>query len=134
MSQENLELVRRANALFRAGDLEALIGLYHPDAEWRDLQHAPDTPEVVHGRAAIRALWTQWLQTFDEFSVDVYEYIDAHPWVICPSRWYGTGRQSGITIDIRVADAIKVEDGKIVCAVMGYPDTAEALKAVGLEE
>ena len=44
--------MRKANAFFRAGDLEALLDLYHPDAEWRDLQHGPDTPEPVHGRAA----------------------------------------------------------------------------------
>ena len=134
MSQENVEIVRRANTLFRAGDLEGLIDLYHPDAEWRDLQHAPDTPEAVHGRSAIYALWTQWLDTFDDFTVDVYDYIDAHPWVICPSRWYGTGKQSGATIDIHVADAIKVHEGKIVRIVLGYADTATALKAVGLEE
>ena len=134
MSQENVEIVRRANTLFRAGDLEGVIDLYHPDAEWRDLQHAPDTPEAVHGRSAIYTLWTQWLDTFDEFTVDVYDYIDAHPWVICPSRWYGTGKQSGATIDIHVADAIKVNDGKIVRIVLGYADTVTALKAVRLEQ
>ena len=134
MSEENVEIVRRANVLFPAGDLEALIGLYHADAEWCDLQHAPDTPEAVHGRTAIFALWTQWLETFGDFTVEVYEYIGAHPWVICPSRWHGTGRQSGATIDLRVADAIKVLEGKIVRVVLGYSDTAEALKAVGLEE
>lgn len=134
MSQENVEIVRRANALFRAGDLEGLIELYHPDAQWRDLQHAPDTPEAVQGRSAIYALWTQWLGTFDDFTVDVHDFIDAHPWVICPSRWYGTGKQSGATIDIRVADAIEVRDGKIVRIVLGYADTATALKAVALAE
>jgi len=134
MSEENVEVVRRANVLFRAGDLEGLMGLYHRDAEWRDLQHAPDTPEAVHGQTAIYALWREWLETFDDFTVEVYDYIDAHPWVVCPSRWYGTGRQSGVTIDIHVADAVKVEEGKIVRVVLGYPDTDEALKAVGLEE
>jgi ketosteroid isomerase-like protein len=134
MSQENVKIVRQANALFRAEDLEGLIGLYHPDAEWRDLQHAPDTPEAVHGRDAIFALWTQWLQTFDDFTVDVYEFIDAHPWVICPSRWRGTGRQSGVAIDLRVADAIRVEQGKIVRVVLGYEDVPAALKAVGLAD
>jgi ketosteroid isomerase-like protein len=134
MSQENVEVARRANALFGAGDMEALIGLYHPDAEWRDLQHGPDTPEAVHGRAAIFALWTQWLETFDDFTVEIYEYIDAHPWVICPTRWSGTGRQSGATIDLRTADAYEFREGKVVRAVLSYPDVETALKAVGLEE
>jgi ketosteroid isomerase-like protein len=135
MSQENVEVVRRANALFRAGDLEALIDLYHPDAEWRDLLRAPDMPEAVHGRTAISALWKEWLETFDDAIVEINEYIDAHPWVICPTRWGGTGKQSGATIDLRTADAYLVREGKIVRAVVtSYPDVETALKAVGLEE
>ena len=65
--------MRRANVLARAGDLAGVMALYHPDAEWRDLQHAPDTAETAHGRAAILALWTQWLSAFDHFSVELYE-------------------------------------------------------------
>jgi ketosteroid isomerase-like protein len=134
VSQENVELVRRANALFRAGDVEALIGLYHPDAEWRDLHHPPDTPETVHGRTAILALWTEWFELFDDAKVEIHDYIDAHPWVICPTSWWGTGRQSGLAIDFRAADAYEVQNGKIVRVVLGSEDTAAALKAVGLEE
>jgi len=134
VSQENVEIARRANAHFRAGDLEALIDLYHPDAEWRDLQHPPDKPETVHGRTAIFALWTEWFELFDDTKVEIHEYIDAHPWVICPTRWCGTGRQSGLTIDLLATDAYEVQEGKIVRVVLGYADTAAALKAVGLEE
>src|SRR6476620_11132417 len=134
MSQENVEIVRRAYELLRAGELDAVIALYHPDAEWRDLQHAPDTPEVVRGGTAIFALWTQWTEAFEDFSADVYEYIDAHPWVVCDSHWHGTGRESGVSIDLRVADGIEIQDGKITRVVLGYDDVATALKAVGLEE
>ncbi|HTQ68513.1 MAG TPA: nuclear transport factor 2 family protein [Solirubrobacteraceae bacterium] len=134
MSQENVETVRRVNAFALALDLEAVIDLYHTDAEWRDLNHAPDTPGVVHGRAAIFALWSQWLETFDHFTVEIYEYIDAHPWVICPTRWYGAGKRSGLGVDLRAVDAYLVSDGKIMRADIGYPDVESALKAVGLEE
>jgi hypothetical protein len=85
VSQESVEGMRRASALFRAGDLEALIVLYHPDAEWRD-----------------------------------------------PTRWGGTGKQSAATIDLRTADAYLVKEGKIVRAVLSYPDVETAIKAVGL--
>src|ERR1700740_741542 len=90
VSRENVEFVRRVYAL-ETGDVEGLIELYHEDAEWRDLQHAPDTPEVVRGRAAILALWTQWMEVFDNFTVEGYEYIDAHPWVIRDPHCAGRG-------------------------------------------
>jgi hypothetical protein len=73
-------------------------------------------------------------ETFVDAIVEIYEYIDAHPWVICPTRWGGTGNQSGATIDLRTADAYLVKEGKIVRAVLSYPDVQTALKAVGLEE
>jgi SnoaL-like domain len=78
MSQQNVEIVRRGYALLDEGDLAGVIELYHENAEWRDLQHAPDTPEVVRGRSAILALWTQWMEVFDDFKAEPYEFIDAH--------------------------------------------------------
>jgi ketosteroid isomerase-like protein len=54
MSHENVEIVRRGTALLNAGDWETAFALYHPDAEYRDLQHAPDMPEVFHGHAGLR--------------------------------------------------------------------------------
>ena len=55
MSQENVDLLVQALALANSGDLEAVADLYHPDVELRDLQHPPDAPEVLKGRAAIVA-------------------------------------------------------------------------------
>jgi hypothetical protein len=78
MSQENVEIVRRAIASFNAGDMVAVAELFHPAAEWRDLSHAPDTPEVLVGVDAIIAAGGQWSQVFDEFSAEVYEYM-SHP-------------------------------------------------------
>ena len=54
MSQENVELIRAAAATYNAGDLDAHLALYAPDAQW-----VPDTstfPEAAppHGRDEIR--------------------------------------------------------------------------------
>jgi ketosteroid isomerase-like protein len=133
MSEENVDLVRQANAFLRRGDLQRVIDLYHEDADWRDLQHAPDTPEAVRGRTAILALWTQWMEVFDNFTADVDEYIDVDPWVVCDTHWSGTGKGSELAIDLRSADAVKVREGKIARVIIGYADVPTALKAVKLE-
>ena len=80
------------------------------------------------------ALWAQWTEVFDEFKADVFEYIDAHPWVICDSHWQGTGKASDLVIDLHCADAIEVRNGKIARVILGYADVPTALKAVGREE
>ena len=57
MSQQNVEIMRCSNEAFNRGDVEAALSYLHPSIEWRDLQHPPDTPEVVRGAAAIREVW-----------------------------------------------------------------------------
>ena len=94
--QETLELIRRANALANAGGWDALAELWHPDAEWRDLAHAPDSPETVHGRDAIRAIWAQWEVL--ELAAEVREYVDADPWAVCDVRWRARGRGSEVSV------------------------------------
>ncbi len=134
MSQENVEIVRRGTVLVNAGDWDALFELYHPDVEFRDLQHVPDMPEMLRGRDAVRLVVANWTEVYDEFGAEVYEYVDAHPWVICDTRWHGKAKGSDVPIDIHVADAYEIKDGKVVRVIMSYPDVATALKAVGLSE
>src|SRR2546421_9471791 len=134
MSQENVELVRRGNALFNAGDWDAAFALWHADAEYRDLQHGPDMPEVVDGHDGLRRMAALWAEVYDEFGAEVYEYVDADPWVVCDTRWYGIGKGSDVRTEVHVADAFRVSEGKIALAIMSYPDVATALTAVGLEE
>jgi ketosteroid isomerase-like protein len=134
MSQENVDVLLQAAALANAGDLDGVAELYHPDAELRDLQHPPDTPEVLRGRAAIMAAWAQWLASFDDFTVEINEYVDAHPWVVSDVSWRATGKGSDVSIDWRVAEAYEVNEGKIVRVLAGYPDVAAALEAVEMEE
>jgi len=130
MSHENVELVRSANALVNAGDWEAVFALYAHDVEFRDLQPAPDVPEVVRGLDALRHVVANWTEVYDEFAPHVYEYIDADPWVICDTRWHGKVKGSDLAIDFRGADAIELKDGKVLRLTIGYPDVATALRAV----
>ena len=52
---------------------------------------------------------------------------------ICDTRSHGKGKGSDV-IDVHFADAYEVKGGKIVRAIVGYPDVATALEAVGLAE
>ena len=74
-----------------------------------------------------------WMELFDDWSVEVHEYIDADPWVVCDTQWRATGKGSDVSIDWRVADAHEDKDGKIVREIYGFPDVETALKAVRAE-
>ncbi len=133
MSRENVELTRRSNAALNRGDREAAFAAFHPDVEWCDLQHAPDAPERLHGLAAVQAYTELWYDAFEDFTAEVEEYIDAGDFVVTVTRWRGTGKESGLAIDLSAAEVTEFADGKVTRITVGYTDKRAALKAVGLD-
>jgi ketosteroid isomerase-like protein len=93
MSQENVDLVVRANAAANRGDDAEAAAAWHPDAELGDLAHAVDTEPMVKGRDAVLALWSQWRETFDEFRAEIEETVDCGTHVVCATRWVGRAAQ-----------------------------------------
>jgi ketosteroid isomerase-like protein len=134
VSQENVEVVRRSNAAFNSGDLDGTLADFDPDIDWRDLQHAPDTPERVRGVAAVSSIMDEWEGAYDDFTAEIEEYIDAGVVVVTVTHWHAKGKGSGLALDLRTADVFEFADRKIVRVTLGYSDKREALKAVGLEE
>jgi ketosteroid isomerase-like protein len=128
-----VEIVGRAVEALNASNLDALPDFVHPDIEWRDRMHAPDVPEVLHGTAALENLASQWQGAYDSLTVEVIDYIDADPWVICVSRWHARTKD-GMTVDVRSVDAYEVESGRIKRSWGGYPDLLTARADLGLEE
>ncbi len=134
MSQENVEILRAGNTLLNEGNFDALFASYHDDVEFCDLRSAADTAEVLTGVEAVQDLLVGWSEAWADFGAEVYEYIDTDPWVICDTRWYGTGRESSVPIDIRQVDVFEFRDGEIIRVTLGYATKAEALVDLGLEE
>src|SRR4051794_16645387 len=124
MSQENVETIRRANEALNAGDRDRALADYHPDVEWNDRAHAPDSPETVRGLPALRAIWDQWEHAFDDFAADIEELVDAGRYVVALTRWHARGKSSGVLIDVRQADVFELDNGKVVCVTLGYADTS----------
>ena len=133
MSQKNVELLRRCAEFLNVGDWAAVLELYDPDAlvEFRDLPPPPDVPDVLHGREAIRRVVAHWTAPYDEFGAEIYEYIDADPWVICDTRSHSQGEGGNAPVNVHFVDAYEVRDGKIVRAILGYADVAKAIGDVG---
>ncbi|GAC1434238.1 MAG: hypothetical protein NVSMB51_00950 [Solirubrobacteraceae bacterium] len=134
MSQENVETLKRTFASFNDRDRDGALAGFHPDVEWRDLDHAPDAPERVRGVAAMGALWDQFEEAFDEFAAETEEYTDVGDCVVCVTHWRAKGKGSGVPIGLRSADVYEFEDGAIIRVTLGYADKQAALEAVGLRD
>ncbi|MDQ3102365.1 MAG: nuclear transport factor 2 family protein [Actinomycetota bacterium] len=134
MSEENVEIIRRSNAAFNRGDVPATLEPYSREIEWRDLQHPPDSPELVRGIEAVERILSGWLDAFPDLRADVSEFIDAGDIVVCVINWRGSGKGSGTPVDEVTAETFEVRHGEIVRATFGYRSKEEALEAARLRE
>jgi ketosteroid isomerase-like protein len=133
MSQENVEILRRANAAFNAHDIAGWLSLLDPEFELVDHMGAVGE-DVVSGLEATRRQIEGWFDAFPDFRAETEEFIDAGDRVVCVTRWRGTGAASGLAYDQAAAEVFTVRDGMIIRAEAGFDGRAEALKAVGLAE
>jgi ketosteroid isomerase-like protein len=131
MSQENLEIVRAANAAFNAHDTERWLSFALPEVEFVDHGGAV-AEETASGHEDIRRLAEGWFETFPDFHAAIDEYIDVGDRVVCVTHWQGTGAGSGLSYSQHAAEIYTLREGKIVHAELGFADKAEALKAAGL--
>jgi ketosteroid isomerase-like protein len=133
MSRENIDRLRAAyDYTVRTGEVppEAV----HPEFVWDTTTFRgailPGTWEGVDGANAFLA---EWLEGFDQWSIDIEEVVDAGDQVIVVARQRGKARQGGPPVEQRLAQVWTFRDGLIARMNM-YADGEEALEAAGLEE
>jgi ketosteroid isomerase-like protein len=134
MSKENLDAIRRSNEAFNDGDLDRALDLWDPQAVYHELPGTPlDTAEVLRGLDQIRASLSAYLAEFPDFRSEIDELLDAGDKVVCLQRWTGTGRGSGLSVELEEVIVLAFENGKIVEGRV-YPDRASALEAAGVQK
>jgi ketosteroid isomerase-like protein len=132
MSQENVEIVRRAIAAYNRRDFEALQVLNHPDlqVDWsasRGLQAG-----IYRGREEVFRLYQGFLEVFDEVRIEPARFVEFADSVIVPNRAQLRGRD-GIETVARSALTFEIRDGRVFRICL-YQETREALEAAGLSE
>lgn len=132
MANGNVESVARLYDLYRRGDYDAMLERVEPDLEVDLTERLPDEP-VLHGRDAYRDFLERNLHTWSEFGVEVEELLDAGDAVVVFVRSIGIGRESGATVEERIAHVVWLRDGR-PHAFKLFPERDRALEAVGLGE
>jgi ketosteroid isomerase-like protein len=131
MSQENVEVVRRAHEVWNAGDMDALRELYDPGIIWRGPEGWPE-PGPYAGREAVMRQVNQMRDTWDTDSFQlISDFIDVGDRVALRFIWEGAGH--GPESNIEATGLYTVRKGRIV-AIEFFWDHAEALDILGLSE
>jgi hypothetical protein len=156
MSQENVEIVRRANQPFQGIDVgpsirAALEGDTHAIpadvragiAAWFDML-APDFEidtsgvdmpgfGVLRGPEAMRELWTRWIEGWEHYSWTSNNYSQVGEHVIADVKIRATGKSSGADVIWDHSQVWVFRDGKVIRWML-VNDRASALKAAELSK
>jgi ketosteroid isomerase-like protein len=132
VSRENVDLIRRLNDLFNAGDYDAMTACFAPDAEIVDHTPLPDMPSTVRGHEEMRTLLAAWTEGFSGFHADMLQAEDLDPFVVATTRWRFIATDTGIETTWTGAEAWEIHEGTIVWAQLGFRDREAAVKAVHL--
>jgi ketosteroid isomerase-like protein len=131
MSQENVEIVRRAFEAYNRRDFDALFENWAPDVVWDWSNSRGPEAGVYRGRDEIRAFWERYLAAFDEIRFEIDDPIEVEDdLLVVENIAYLRGRD-GIQTQARSAFLIAFRDGKTASVTM-YQTKREALEAAGL--
>ena len=131
MSQENVELTRRAFKAFNDRDLDAVLAGLHDEVEAFPRLAAVEGGYRRHD--GIRRWWAQLLGTFPDFQVEIREVRDLGEFVLLALRLRGHGAESDTPLDAAVWHVNQFRDGKVIRWHV-YSSESEALEAVELGE
>jgi ketosteroid isomerase-like protein len=132
MSEENVEIVRKAIDAFVGGDLDAAVRDNDSDVEVDFSRSHGIEAGVYHGTEDVRAFWSNFFDAFDRISVAVDEFIDCGDHVVVPNRTRFCGRE-GIEVEAQSVFVVTLRKKRIAEWRL-FQTRADALKAVGLEE
>jgi ketosteroid isomerase-like protein len=132
MSQENVAVVRGIVEALGAGDLEAALGHMHPDVEFHEDPHFPESG-VYRGRAAIAGYARQFQDAWADFDYELCDTFEAGNRVVAVLHIRGQGMSSGARFDLEGGWVWTIRDGQAV-RCDAYLHLDEALEAVGLRD
>lgn len=133
MSQENVEIVRRALSEF--DDLQTLSEAFAPNFTWelRTLR-APGASESYRGWDGFFEFFSDWVGAYEEWKQDIEEILDGGgDRVVVLAHQRGRFRGTKDWVELNYGLVYTVVDG-LIRGVVAYSTPEEALEAAGLEE
>ena len=132
MSQENVNIVRRAMAAYMGNDEATFRKLAARDIV---ISGRPDQPDVRdhHGYDGMLRASAEWLEAWDDHTIEAARVWDAEDFVFVAVQESGRGKISGVPMEHESTFVYTLSQERII-RIQIFGSEPEALKAVGLEE
>jgi ketosteroid isomerase-like protein len=125
----NLDLVRSAFEAFDVGDAESVVATLHPEVECHVSPRMMNAG-TWHGVDGYLEMASAWFEAWEDLHYEVVELEapdDRH--VLATLRQIGTGRGSGVPVEMDVFFLFEAEDGR-ARRLHIYPDRESAEAAI----
>jgi ketosteroid isomerase-like protein len=131
MSEDNIELTKRAYERLRASDIDGFLEFVDPDVEWHSL--ALEIEGTFRGHEGVRKWWRELRSAFPEWDPSIVEIRGLGDWVLVHARGVGQGAASGVGIDDDFWQLARLHEQRIAW-YGSFRTEREALEAAGLSE
>ena len=135
MSAEQERLVWQAFGRVNSGDVEGIVAMTAPDAEYElvggfaDFEGEP----VLRGPEGMRRFYTDWFATFTSTHVEPSAFIETGERLLVVARLEVTAEGSEAPMQMNIGQIYSFKDGWI-SRVASYYDVQAAVEAAGLTD
>jgi len=133
MSQENVDTVARVYEGWERGDFTASVSLLEGNVTLVIDPGIPDGGGVFVGREGVRTYMTRFLAAWDSLTIAAESLKDVGDTVLVKVKQSGTGRGSGVPVDISFFQLWTFRGGNVI-RLETILREEDALDAVGLSE
>ena len=133
VSERNVDVVRRWVEVFNTRDIEAMLGLCHPDVEFHSV-FAAVGGAIYRGHDEMR-IWHRDLEETwgQDIRLEPEAYFDLVDDTLTFYLYHARGHQSGAEVAMPAASVVSSRNG-LITYVKAYSDRADALSDLGLIE
>ena len=131
MSDETVEVARRAYEAFGHNDFGAFIDCVDPEADWYPLAH--EIEGARHGHEGVRLWWAGLFAVFPDLKPQIAELRDMGDRVLINTQGGGSGETSGVGIEFNLWQVVEIRNGLIV-RYSAHRSEDEALEEIREQE
>jgi ketosteroid isomerase-like protein len=107
----NTDLLLAGYEAWNSGDREAWLALLDPEIQIETSGVFPDLAPEYHGHKRAAKFWSQMLEPWEEFQIEVERIEEESEIVAAGIRFRARGSDSGVEVDMRFGNGIRIRDG-----------------------
>jgi ketosteroid isomerase-like protein len=133
MSDQNVEIIRRASAALDEEGVEALLAYVHPDFEVTTPPSLASEPDTYRGHDGLRRWFGGFSDGLEDVSLEGLAFTPAGDKVLVHTVLRARGRTTGIEVEQQAFILWTLRDG-LVSKGEAFAERGPALEAAGLSE